>query len=1144
MKSGQHQEMGIERMKLQNKQASFEFLTVAGIFKRLLLGVVCSLSLTTAHAQPPKPPATTPPATGTDPAVSERLVYLPYKNLKDVFEREGATVFMPYLQFLKMWQPPAAPVKPPVNAVLTSATYKATVEKEQATIQAELVIQVLAKSSAELPLEFGNAAIGKISSADNKVLLRGTGDGAYSLLFPEAGEYKVQLELATRVRTSPEGKSLDIQVPSSGITNFDISVPAADQTIDITPQLVTTAGSSDAKSTRAAASLGATRKIAARWYPKLSTAPRMEFLATVQNMTEVRVADGLVHTQAVLTYQVLRGELDQIRLQVPAKQRILDVSVAGLKSWKAVTEGQKQIVTIDLLSQTSKTVAVEVHTERAIGDEAFEVAGIDASDAVNGVHAFGPVRESGLVVLSHSADLTLGVDQQSGLVRVEASEVPAAARRADAVYYKFYTPKFRLQASVKPVEPRLLVDHQTRLTFTDDELQLAAELKYVVERAGVFELRFKVPAGLKVDRVECDQMQEFKTPEGLNLLIVSLREKTRGEIKVSVFAHQPLDAAKKDAQALPILEPQNVTRETGHILVFAPESLEVITDAKKVQAAQPYRPDNAQPPAQTRLASAWSYTRRPLEIPVRTERRPTRLTASVATTVQMKQDVVEVQTLLQYTVDYAGLSSFRFAVPEAAVAGLQVESADATTVPLKETSKAEQAENGWVTYTVVLQRELTGTFGLKVRYDLKPATAKGNQLTATIQPLRVLPAPGKTAELPPVTPASVYGEVLVQHDQALSVAAQAGELESIDVRELTRLPQSGAIAYRYYKQPEKLDQPLKVDLTATRHEIQPVVETVVLKGFVEAVLTRDESVTYRCRYLVKSSARQRLSIDLPKTAQPLDTMVAGQRVDLEKREVAAGSPGSDKYEFYSINVARKTPADVPFEISLVFRSSYAKDSKGGPLAGTGGGKLSLILPRIGGAASNAVAVQHTMTKLWVPREYALVGTPKNFVREGRQYVGLLRGVMDTDPVNPDTWFGSQSGGLFAFTTSGHPYVYSRLGASDTLDVGYWRTSLITWIVSGTLLLIAFVLLPTSWENKLSLLLLIGFGLAMYALRDEAQALHALSAARFGLIAMVGLWVIHALTRPRAMAAAPALTATNPPAATPGPSETPPVVPPT
>src|SRR4029077_10583586 len=107
------------------------------------------------------------------------------------------------------------------------------------------------------------------------------------------------------------------------------------------------------------------------------------------------------------------------------------------------------------------------------------------------------------------------------------------------------------------------------------------------------------------------------------------------------------------------------------------------------------------------------------------------------------------------------------------------------------------------------------------------------------------------------------GELTVQKDRSLSVSARkddgadkgGADLEPIDVRELTLLPQEGNLAYRYFKQPEKLSTPLKLELTAERHEIQEVVETVVAQALIEAVMTQDKSVTFRCQYRLKTSER-------------------------------------------------------------------------------------------------------------------------------------------------------------------------------------------------------------------------------------------------------------------------------------------------
>ncbi|MBI3865330.1 MAG: hypothetical protein HY290_25935 [Planctomycetia bacterium] len=1093
------------------------------------------------------------PKAGDAPKPSdwESLVYLPYKNLKQVFEKEGAAVFMPYAQFLKMWDKshpfdPRVPGKPPVNAVITEIAFTGKIAGDVAQLEASLTVQVLGKPWVELPIQFGDAAIGKMTASDDKVLLQATGNGAYALLFPKAGEHKIKLELSTRVRTSPDGRSLELECPPAGITTFDLTVPAADQTIDVTPVAVVVPQPGDEKSTRIKANIGATKKIAARWRPRLSTAPVMEVLTTVHNTLDVRIADGLVHSHATLAYQVLRGQVDQLRIGVPLEHRILDVTGAGLKSWKAVKEDKMQVVTVDLLGGDSKSISVEVHTERPVPDGAIELVGIDENGVYRGIHALGELRENGVVAVGQSADLSLTVQEQSGLVRIEPAEAPEPLRRPETQFYKYYTPKIRLLAAVKPVEPRLLVDQRTQLVFRDDEVQVVSQAAYTVEKAGVFEFRFKLPEGLTVDRVDCEQMKEFQTPEGEHLLIVVLREKSMGRIAVAITAHRALDPAEKESRPLPLIEPLATARENGVIFVYAPESLELIADEKGVQGAQPTRPEANVPQAvgTSRLASAWSYTRRP-EIPVRTERKPTRLTAAVATTINIRQDLTEVTTIVTYLVQFAGIDTFRLAVPEQFAAQVQIESADPAGLPLKQKSRADAAEDGWVTWTIVTQREVTGRVPLRIRYDLKPEQTEKVR-TFAVEPVRVLATPGKTADATPITPSGISGELTVLKDRSLSVEAKGEDFEPIDVRELTLLSPEGNLAYRYFKQPEKLATPFKLDLVATQHEIQEVVETVVAQALVEAVLTEDKTVTFRCRYRLKTSERQRLSIELPKDVEILDSFVAGKRVELEKDAAKATAKDRDAFK---INVARSTPSDEPFVLALLFRAPFKET----PLQGHGGNVL-LHLPRLGGVAEQghaAVAIQQLKVAVWVPRDFVLVGAPDGFTPEQETRLNLTSGAVGfaSSTTHLDSWFGDSSGGLFAFTPAGRAYVYSRLGAADAMTAAYWRTNLYAWVISVTVFLAAFVLSWTSWDNRLTVVLVVAFAAAMWSLKDADQTLNVVAAARWGLLAGAVLWFIHALNRPKAQrpaqatynpadpsTAVPALAAVIPPPNPPKPPE--------
>ncbi len=1081
------------------------------LMTRIWFGLLC-VSFLTALPSPTLAQQDEPAATATaegesdqQPTDWERLIYLPYKNLKQVFEKETATVFMPYSQFIKLWGDKQIgdddPGAPPVGAVISRAEYRGKIVKDLAKIEVTYTIQVLGKPWAKVPLRFGDAAVGKMTGSDERILLQGTGEGEYALLLPQKGEHTVTLELVSRIRTSPDGRSFTLDCPAVGITNFELEIPAADQTVEVTPHLVSAPEKTEGNITRVKANLGATKKITARWHPRVSTAPEMDLLASVENTTDIRVADGLIHTHASLAYKILRGKLDQVRIAVPAGHRILDVASPALKGWQAAKEQEGQVVTVELLPGNSRLIVIEVHTERAVPDDTFSLAGVDGDGVNHGIHARGAVRESGVIAVNHASDITLPVEKQTGLVRIESAEIPQELRRPSGMYFKFYTRDFDFRVIAKPVEPRVVVVGATQFEFRDDELHLKAVMNYSVERAGVFELRFGLPDKFKIETVICEEMEKYEVAESSRELVIALNRKTLGDFNVLVSGNIDFQAGKEKTELkLPLLTPQDVTRETGTVFVYAPEAIEIVTEEDAVIAAQPIRPRAVPPVRNMRLASAWSYSRRPLEITVTTLRKPTRLTATVGTSVNVKQELVEVSSLLQYDIQYAGLDTFVFSVPET-VENVQIEQVEAGGgTAIKQRSRADEAVDGWVTWTVVMQRDVSGTQKFRVKYDLTPEKAE-NAETALIEPLRVLEVPAnETRGTAAVSPARVYGEIAVAKDRALSVSAATQSLEAIDVRELKLVPQTANLAYRYFK------QPAEVQLTASKHEIQEVVETVVSRALIETVVTDDSSVTYRCRFKITSSERQRLSIDLPESAELLGVSVAGKRGSLERNAAAKPPKG---WESFFVNVAREGGSETPFYLMLLFRLEAAQK-----ILPQWGGTMPVDIPRIGGA--EAVPVQQLRVVVWVPDEYSLVGNPEQFTndRSAVWNVSQRKIASTTDTGGLDAWIGGETAGLFEFPISGHAYSYTNLGGTGRMAVTYWHSAIYTLVISGAVFLIALLLSKTTWNNKLSVLVIAGFALALLAVRYPDVSVHAFSAALPGLAAMLVIWLVHGLFRIR------------------------------
>lgn len=1047
----------------------------------------------------------------------EHKVYVPYRNLRAIFENEAATVFLPFQEYLRLWEHTWRSItrpadQPPVSGLITAAEYVAHVEQDTARIQATLTVQVLQKGWAEIPVKFGGAAIGTVSSEPPGVLLRGTGQGTYALLLSEPGQTTVQLELAARVITSPEGRSLVLDVPPVAQTTFELVVPEADQAIDIQPKLLQLPVEAVEKTSRVRAGLGSVEKISARWNPRAGAKPDMELLASATSAALIQVEDGLIHADVFFTIDVLRGNVEQIRIAVPKGHRILDVtSEARLREWRVSEEGLRQIVTLDLLSRTGGKIAVEVHTERPLGEEPFDVVGL-AGETAHGIHLLDVLRESGQVAVRSAADLSVTPTLQQGLVRIDESEVDARIKRPGAAFYKFYNPNCRLTLAARPVEPRLLVDHRADVSFTQDQLRLESELVYTIERAGVFELTFKLPQGLTVENVACEGLKQFDVSADKALLTVSLKERRMGELKVRVTALRQRDPAAEAAGfPIPVLEPQNVELENGWLRILAIDAIDVITDSDQIAGFQPDPTADPQVASPLRLVSAWTFNRRPVNLPVRIQSKPTRLTADIGTILDVKQGQIQAVVHLVYHVDFAGLDTFRFAVPESLADRVQIQVAEDGGPPIKQKSRSAEAVDGFVTWTVVLQREALGHVRLRLTYDLAPQAGADTSQTYRAGLVRVLePFDSADADVRKRTiPVSrLTGEVTARKDKALSVAVTAtgGDVEPIDVRELLGLPQDGFVAFRYFK------QPVELEIAASKYDVQEVVQTVISRGLVEVVLDRAGGAMFRGRFVIRTSERQRLAVDLPKNAEPLGVLVDRKPAALEKNP--AGAAQKD-WDGYYVNVARTKSSDEPFTLAVMYRLTFASP----PFQQGHSNTRPLQLPIIGGGATNDVALQQLRVAVWVPEHFALVGTPPRFTPECRpSWRSILWGQPDRQACLDELqrWIGDDGGGLVDFPTEGQVTVYTNLGGATEIVVWWWHVPWYALVVSSALALIAVVLRNTRWENKLTLVLLAGLIAATYALQDADFVLHGLLVSSYGLVAMAGLWLIHGLFGRRRM----------------------------
>lgn len=1019
-----------------------------------------------------KPPAGSAPD-AQPPLRQEHVIYLPYEKLRDVFEKEDSSIVLPYGQFLEMWnrlvRPERPPIQPPASGVITRADYKGAVSGQLARLEATLDLESLSDEWARLPLQFGDAAIASARAEDGDVLLGGAGQGRYELLVRGKGKHRITLGLVVGVKSAAEGRSFSVECPTVGVSNLELEIPEKDLAIEVAPRR-TSELQTEKDATRLRAALGATDRFTVSWQPKSGGLDEAGGLADVTGTIAVDVGDGVVHTHAVFDYQVLRGSLGELVVDVPLDQRLLDVQAAGLRDWRTETAGEHQRITVRLHAPATGSVRLELHTETPLSKEAFQVGQ---------VRAVGAARESGILAVRGAEDVGLEYPLRESLTRIDAAEAPEALRKPRSTFYKFFTPDHKLLVAASPLEPRIAAD--TRVSILVDKTRLTArgEFRYQVTRSGIFTLAFRLPAGFQVDDVRTESMERFEvaSAEGGQTLTVYLGKRLLGDLAATVTVSQAREKPAGELD-LPVLEPLGATREQGLVAVIAPESLEVKTNPARLQAARAATPAELaakgfQPeiPQGSVLAAAFSFVTRPVSIVQTIAERPRRTSAAVGTVANVKEDVVQVTTTFRYLVEFAGADRFRIAVPAGVSDRLQVEGEG-----IKERLAGEKPTGQeTVEWTIVLHSETLGQCTFTATYDQKISISD----------------PGPQFILRPIQALDVdreAGEIAIYKDRALSVDPVPAGLEEIDPRELSQPLGAGQpyLTYRYFGHPAQLA------LGVTKHERQDVVETVVRRAYIEAVVTEDGPITIRARYDLKSSERQRLAVAL-RDPRILGISVAGQSVTPEKAPESPGGGPGDKT--YLINVARADDSDEPFQIAIVFETPLPEEQL--DLTGL----LRLPLPRF----DEGVKFQQVYVRVWVPKDFRLVGDPEGFA--SHISVGLWDARMITRaPDNPDAWFPKDASS-FDFQVGGTQYLFSSLTGPAELKIGYWHIPTMTVIASLVVLVIGGVLVPFSLDAKVFTILAAALGLLLAGLFLPSLVHSWLLAARLGIAAVVALWLV-------------------------------------
>ncbi len=440
-----------------------------------------------------------------------REIYVPFEDLNVILDNDKHRAFLTRAEYEELVK--LAKAKPqsaaPRKAALIAAQYDGQLEEGRALITGQLTIEVLEDGLFALPLELGGVGIRSATLDEKPAPLSRNERQQPIVLVQGKGLHKLELKLTAPLQTAAAQQTLHVTLPTVGATKLTLSVPG---NVDIKGGAAAISRSYDMEGNRTVLELLPQRGSMAVVMSLNNRLLQDERVFVARSVIVDEVTQGYERIHATISYRVLHGAVEKLRLAVPAGFEVTRVESLLLARWEEKTEDGRQILELTLREPTSEQIVVNLTANRSPAAPADWLANLGdwKFPKLEPLETAGNVAVLGLLVEDRLKPERIAT---SGLVPIDsaalAGAIPASVLKAEpgapAVrqVISYYAPESQYELTARFVAPSagLKVASNSLLVIGDSGLTLQGGFALTPQAESIYQLAFTVPANWQVTQV-------------------------------------------------------------------------------------------------------------------------------------------------------------------------------------------------------------------------------------------------------------------------------------------------------------------------------------------------------------------------------------------------------------------------------------------------------------------------------------------------------------------------------------------------------------------------------------------------------------------------------------------------------------------
>lgn len=575
--------------------------------------------------------------------------------------------------------------------------YRLTIDpgSDGATIEAEIELH-LEGPRAEVPLLPSTVALTDVSEGNKPLPTRVIG-GWHQATVTGVGRHVLTAAFRMGIDRSQGQPQVTLPLAPAPILRVAAIVPG-NRAVTFDPAVplkVTTVGEDPGGTTTAIGYLPPGEQVVISW-TEPRTAPEQITSVNTETYQLVKIEEGVVRSKVEIRYEIIRGTLKELPIQLPDQAVLYKVSGDGIEDWRtfAATDSEPRQARVFLGGERDGTYRLELELEQVAPQTVGQPLDIPV------VRPLGAAREMGVVALFDGDKVGFGEAQTTGYVKSGEDALPIDVRQklaGDIVTqaYKHIGAPAAMRSTVaaaKTRETRFDAAIESLYTFQQNTLTVHSSVTIDVKSGRTDRVVLSLPRGVKVgsdvsapslkkaDWVDAPEPAPGQQPSPRQDYEILLTRALEGTFRIELSLELIL-GSELTKLALPDIQLADADVKKGDFGITADPGMEItqasLTGLRKLDLAELPNSVKLRSRREVQLGYSYSYVDEPwkLELDVRRHKTVETLTAQiqqawVETTIFEEGEVVHQAT---YQVENKDRPYLRLTLPkEARLLGVTV----------------------------------------------------------------------------------------------------------------------------------------------------------------------------------------------------------------------------------------------------------------------------------------------------------------------------------------------------------------------------------------------------------------------------------------------------------------------------------------